>query len=229
MTSDTITLSIVIPTLNEETSLPRLLAQLHSKKSNTTEIIVVDGGSTDQTLTNIVETADLIIKSQPGRAEQMNAGAARAKGRCLWFLHADSKVDFDFETIITSSLGQHTWGWFDIRIDHRQKIFRMIEFMMNTRSRLTSVATGDQGLFMLKDIFVQSEGFPKIALMEDVAFAKKLRKLSKPFVSQHRVRTSARHWIENGPIQTIVKMWILRLLFCLKVSPVWLEKLYYKK
>ena len=229
MTSDTITLSIVIPTLNEETSLPRLLAQLHSKKSNTTEIIVVDGGSTDQTLTNIVDTVDLIIKSQPGRAEQMNAGAARAKGRCLWFLHADSKVDFDFETIITSSLGQHTWGWFDIRIDNRQKLFRMIEFMMNTRSRLTSVATGDQGLFMLKDIFVQSEGFPKIALMEDVAFAKKLRKLSKPFVSQHRVRTSARHWIENGPIQTIVKMWILRLLFCLKVSPVWLEKIYYKK
>ncbi len=229
MTSDAITLSIIIPTLNEETSLPRLLAQLQSKKSKTTEIIIIDGGSTDQTLSNSVDTADLVIKSRPGRAEQMNAGATRARGQCLWFLHADSKVEFDFETVINSSFDQHTWGWFDIRLDHHQKIFRLIEFMMNTRSRLTSVATGDQGLFVHKDVFIRSGCFPKIALMEDIALSKKLRRLSRPFVSRQRVRTSARYWIESGPIRTIVKMWILRLLFCLGVSPLWLARVYYRK
>ena len=221
-----ITLSVIIPALNEEQLLPLLLNELHTKKSSKTEIIVVDGGSTDKTLEVIRYTADQIIHAKPGRAEQMNAGAVCAKGKLLWFLHADSSISFKFENIIEAALHDHSCGWFDMHLNHPKRIFRIIESMMNLRSRVTSIATGDQGIFVRKDVFLEIGFFPSIAIMEDIVFSKKLKRVGKPFISNARIKTSVRRWENNGPVRTILKMWALRLLFFLRAPPNWLKKQY---
>jgi rSAM/selenodomain-associated transferase 2 len=224
-----ISLSIIIPVRNEASHLPSLLNALQKRKSDNTEVIVVDGCSEDDTLNVICHKKNLILHSEPGRAQQMNTGARHAKGKYLWFLHADSKVDFDFESIIKSGLENKKWGWFNVRLSNTKIIFRVIELMMNYRSKITSVATGDQGIFIHKNIFIEQGLFPSIALMEDVKFSKKIRSSESPFISDTPLETSARRWEEDGPIRTILKMWTLRLLFFLGASPNWLNKQYNKK
>ena len=224
-----ISLSIIIPVRNEASHLPSLLNALQKRKSDNTEVIVVDGCSEDDTLNVICHKKNLILHSEPGRAQQMNTGARHAKGKYLWFLHADSKVDFDFESIIESGLKNKKWGWFNVRLSNTKIIFRVIELMMNYRSKITSVATGDQGIFIHKNIFIEQGLFPSIALMEDVKFSKKIRSSESPFISDTPLETSARRWEEDGPIRTILKMWTLRLLFFLGASPNWLNKQYNKK
>ena len=224
-----ISLSIIIPVRNEASHLPSLLNALQKRKSDNTEVIVVDGCSEDDTLNVICQRKNRILHSEPGRAQQMNTGAQHAKGEYLWFLHADSKVDFDFESIIESGLKNKKWGWFNVRLSNTKIIFRVIELMMNYRSKITSVATGDQGIFIHKNIFIEQGLFPSIALMEDVKFSKKIRSSESPFISDTPLETSARRWEEDGPIRTIFKMWTLRLLFFLGASPNWLNKQYNKK
>ena len=224
-----ISLSIIIPVRNEASHLPSLLNALQKRKSDHTEVIVVDGCSEDDTLNVICQRKNRILRSEPGRAQQMNTGARHAKGKYLWFLHADSKVDFDFESIIESGLKNKKWGWFNVRLSNTKIIFRVIESMMNYRSKITSVATGDQGIFIHKNIFIEQGLFPSIALMEDVKFSKKIRSSESPFISDTPLETSARRWEEDGPIRTIFKMWTLRLLFFLGASPNWLNKQYNKK
>ena len=224
-----ISLSIIIPVRNEASHLPSLLNALQKRKSDNTEVIVVDGCSEDDTLNVICQRKNRILHSEPGRAQQMNTGAQHAKGEYLWFLHADSKVDFDFESIIESGLKNKKWGWFNVRLSNTKIIFRVIESMMNYRSKITSVATGDQGIFIHKNIFIEQGLFPSIALMEDVKFSKKIRSSESPFISDTPLETSARRWEENGPIRTIFKMWTLRLLFFIGASPNWLNKQYNKK
>ena len=224
-----ISLSIIIPVRNEASHLPSLLNALQKRKSDNTEVIVVDGCSEDDTLNVICHKKNRILHSEPGRAQQMNTGARHAKGKYLWFLHADSKVDFDFESIIESGLKNKKWGWFNVRLSNTKIIFRVIESMMNYRSKITSVATGDQGIFIHKNTFIEQGLFPSIALMEDVKFSKKIKSSESPFISDTPLETSARRWEENGPIRTIFKMWTLRLLFFLGVSPNWLNKQYNKK
>ena len=224
-----ISLSIIIPVRNEADHLPSLLTALGKRKSDTTEIIVVDGSSEDNTLNVICQRENRILHSEPGRAQQMNTGARHAKGKYLWFLHADSKVDFDFESIIEFGLKTKKWGWFNVRLSNTKIIFRIIESMMNYRSKITSVATGDLGIFIHKHIFIEQGLFPSIALMEDVKFSKQMKSLGSPFISDTPLETSARRWEENGIIRTVFKMWALRLLFFLGVSPNWLSKQYNKK
>ena len=224
-----ISLSIIIPVRNEASHLPSLLNALQKRKSDNTEVIVVDGCSEDDTLNVICQRKIRILHSEPGRAQQMNTGARHAKGEYLWFLHADSKVDFDFESIIESGLKNKKWGWFNVRLSNTKIIFRVIESMMNYRSKITSVATGDQGIFIHKNIFIEQGLFPSIALMEDVKFSKKIRSSESPFISDTPLETSARRWEEDGPIRTVFKMWTLRLLFFLGASPNWLNKQYNKK
>ncbi|HAT52141.1 MAG TPA: glycosyl transferase [Betaproteobacteria bacterium] len=224
-----ISLSIIIPVRNEASHLPSLLNALQKRKSDNTEVIVVDGCSEDDTLNVICHKKNRILHSEPGRAQQMNTGARHAKGKYVWFLHADSKVDFDFESIIESGLKNKKWGWFNVRLSNTKIIFRVIESMMNYRSKITSVATGDQGIFIHKNIFIEQGLFPSIALMEDVKFSKKIRSSESPFISDTPLETSARRWEEDGPIRTIFKMWTLRLLFFLGASPNWLNKQYNKK
>ena len=224
-----ISLSIIIPVRNEASHLPSLLNALQKRKSDNTEVIVVDGCSEDDTPNVICHKKNRILHSEPGRAQQMNTGARHAKGKYLWFLHADSKVDFDFENIIESGLKNKKWGWFNVRLSNTKIIFRVIESMMNYRSKITSVATGDQGIFIHKNIFIEQGLFPSIALMEDVKFSKKIRSSESPFISDTPLETTARRWEEDGPIRTVFKMWTLRLLFFLGASPNWLNKQYNKK
>ena len=223
-----ILISIIIPTLNEEKNLENLLEQLRKLKTERTEIIVSDGGSTDKTRSVAERFADTTVISQRGRALQMNAGANYATGEILWFLHSDSKLYFDYEAEIISQLSTRSWGWCTTKIDSAKWIFRLIESMMNLRSKMTRIATGDQGFFVRKTSFIQVNKFPEIALMEDIVMSRNLKKVGVPYVSKKEIHTSSRKWEREGPIRTIFRMWMLRARFFFGASPERLAKVYYR-
>ena len=223
-----ILISIIIPTFNEEENLENLLTQLKELKTEKTEIIVSDGGSTDETRSVAERFADKLVISQKGRALQMNAAANYAAGEILWFLHSDSKLYFDYETEILSKLSTRSWGWCTAKLDSTKWIFRLIESMMNIRSKLTHIATGDQGFFVRKTAFIQVNKFPEIALMEDIVMSRNLKRIGKPYVSKKEIHTSCRKWEREGPIRTIFRMWMLRARFFLGASPEKLAKVYYR-
>ena len=217
------TLSIIIPTLNEASIIESLLAQLSDKDI---ELIVVDGGSDDQTAQRASAHAKL-VHSSAGRAIQMNAGAAAASGDWLWFLHADTQIIEPIKNYIDDmAQSDALWGRFAVRLDDSRWIFRVIERFMNVRSCFTSVATGDQGLFVNKRLFDELGGFPEIPLMEDVALSKRLRKVMPVHCSSLRLMTSARRWQQGGVLKTIFLMWWLRLANVIGVSPAQLVKWY---
>lgn len=219
-------LSVVIPVLNEAEAIVSSLR--HTRRCcRDAEIIVVDGGSTDGTDEKARELADIVALCERGRARQMNAGAAAASGNCLLFLHADTKLPVAAEAEILKALdGEAEWGRFDVRITGRPMILRVVGALMNLRSRLTGVATGDQAIFVKKAVFDQVGGFPLMPLMEDVALSKRLRRLSRPACLRSKVSTSGRRWEANGPLRTIVTMWLLRLAYVCGVSPDRLADLY---
>ena len=223
-----ILISIIIPTLNEEKNLENLLKQLRKLKTERTEIIVSDGDSTDNTRSVAERFADTTVISQRGRALQMNAGANYATGEILWFLHSDSKLYFDYEAEIISQLSTRSWGWCTTKLDSAKWIFRLIESMMNIRSKMTHIATGDQGFFVRKTSFIQVNKFPEIALMEDIVMSCNLKRIGKPYVSKNEIYTSCRKWEREGPIRTIFRMWMLRARFFFGASPERLAKAYYR-
>ena len=223
-----ILISIIIPTLNEEKNLENLLEQLRKLKTERTEIIVSDGGSTDNTRSVAERFADTTVISQRGRALQLNAGANYATGEILWFLHSDSKLYFDYEAEIISQLSTRSWGWCTTKLDSAKWIFRLIESMMNLRSKMTHIATGDQGFFVRKTLFIQVNKFPEIPLMEDIVMSRKLKRIGKPYVSKNEIHTSCRKWEQEGPIRTIFHMWILRARFFFGASSERLAKVYYR-
>jgi len=216
-------LSIIIPALNEASNIESLLAQLSGEDI---ELIVVDGGSDDQTAQRASAHAKL-VHSSAGRAIQMNAGAAAASGDWLWFLHADTQIIEPIKNYIDDMWQSDVlWGRFAVRLDDSRWIFRVIERFMNVRSCFTSVATGDQGLFVNKRLFDELGGFPEIPLMEDVAISKRLRKVMPVHCSSLRLMTSARRWQQGGVLKTIFLMWWLRLAYVIGVSPAQLVKWY---
>ena len=217
-------LSIIIPALNEASTIQALLEQLPS--NDDCELIVVDGGSTDRTIA-IANAYARVIQSSPGRAIQMNAGAAIAQGDWLWFLHADTQIIEPIKNYIDDmAQSDALWGRFAVRLDDSRWIFRVIERFMNGRSCFTSVATGDQSLFVNKRLFDELGGFPEIPLMEDVALSKRLRKVMPLHCSSLRLMTSARRWQQGGVLKTIFLMWWLRLAYVVGVSPARLVKWY---
>ena len=190
-------------------------------------MIVVDGGSTDETFALAKISADQVIRSTRGRAKQMNAGAAVASGDVLLFLHADTFLPDGADTILKNiPLNDQTWGRFDVRLSGPSWLFRAIEQGMNLRSRLTGIATGDQAIFVSRQCFINTGGFPEIALMEDIAFSKLLKRLSKPVCLNEKVTTSSRRWEKYGPVRTIVRMWCLRLRYYFGGDPARLVKHY---
>lgn len=219
--------SIVIPCLNEATEVEACLLQLQPFRRAGVEVIVVDGGSVDATLTVSEALADRCILAKPGRAVQMNSGALCAQGELLFFLHVDTRLPEDFLQLLAAlPVDTFFWGRFDVRLSGRHWAFRLIEKAMNMRSRCSGVATGDQVIFMSKKIYQYVDGFPEIALMEDVAMSKQLRRIVGPLCCRQQVVTSSRRWEQHGIVQTVVKMWCLRLAYCLGVNPLWLAKLY---
>jgi rSAM/selenodomain-associated transferase 2 len=218
--------SFIIPVLNEEATVAPLLRDLRQRFPHS-ELIVVDGGSGDRTVAEALPLCDQLLLGERGRASQMNLGGRVASASCLFFLHADTRPDFCAAVLDACVVQKPTWGFCRIRLSGRQRHFRVIEWFMNWRSRLTSVATGDQMLFVSKRVFDETGGFDAIPLMEDIAYCRRLRVLSRPMIIEQRVVTSSRRWEEGGVARTVVRMWLLRLAYFIGVAPSSLWRYYY--
>ncbi|OGA64456.1 MAG: glycosyl transferase [Betaproteobacteria bacterium RIFCSPLOWO2_12_FULL_65_14] len=216
-------LSIVLPTLNEAGEIREALDALAPLRARGHEVIVADGGSSDGTPSLAQGLCDRVITGAPGRALQMNAGARAASGDAFVFLHADTRLPAGADALIACALGGSCWGRFDVTIDARHPLLRVVAWAMSVRSRLTGIATGDQAIFVRRDAF---DGFAEIALMEDIAFSKAMRRRAAPACLRARVRTSGRRWETRGVLRTILLMWRLRLLYFLGARPERLARLY---
>ena len=208
-------LSVVVPALNEAARIHAALEALAPLRARGHEVIVVDGGSEDATMELALPLATQVIKAARGRALQMNAGARAARGDAFIFLHADTCLPARADELVLRALEHAAWGRFDVRITGRAAL-TIVAAMMNIRSRLTGVATGDQAIFVRRDAF---PGFPEIALMEDIALSRELKRRGRPACLRERVRTSGRRWEARGVLRTIFLMWRLRLLYALGVPP----------
>jgi rSAM/selenodomain-associated transferase 2 len=221
-------LSIVIPCLNEAGVIGSLLQLLQPLRTQGHEVILVDGGSSDGTPAVAGPLVDCLLLSEAGRGRQMNRGAQVATREILWFLHADSLLPPGATQAVLEGLGQsgQAWGRFDVRFAGSHPLLRLVAFMMNWRSRLSGIATGDQGVFVAREAFVRVGGFPEIPLMEDVALSRALKRVSRPLCLRLPLVTSSRRWESRGILRTIVLMWWLRLAFALGVSPQRLARMY---
>ena len=210
-------ISIVIPVLNEAGRIVATLTALAPLRAQGAELIVVDGGSSDGTAALCKGLADAVLSAPRGRALQMNAAARAASAAVLLFLHADTRLPDDALTQIAQAVQTQPWGRFDVRIAGRSPILPVVAALMNTRSRLTGIATGDQALFVRRDAFDAVGGFPAQPLMEDIELCKRLRRLGRPACLRAKVVTSGRRWDSRGAWRTIGLMWRLRLLYWLGV------------
>jgi len=227
--TDLKTISLVLPVRNEARLIREQLQRLQCYRAKGHEVIVIDGGSVDATVEQTKGLVDRCEASAVGRSNQMNHGASEAKGDILLFLHADTKLPINADECICTALTAQDsrWGWFDIKLSKPQLAFRVVATMMNLRARLTSVSTGDQALFVERGLFQEVGGFPPLALMEDIAISKVLRRRGSPARPVGLVTTSSRRWEENGLISTILLMWRLRFLYFIGVKPQRLRDMYY--
>ncbi|MFT5211449.1 MAG: rSAM/selenodomain-associated transferase 2 [Flavobacterium sp.] len=240
MMKPSISFSIIVPLLNEEGNIEQLIQSLSAiiahenaesnEDKSTIEIIMVDGGSLDTTvaLLNKLESCQ-IISTEVGRAKQMNEGAKKAKNDVLVFLHADTILPVNALSLLRDNfwLSDKKWGRFDVYIKGEHLLFRVIEYMINQRSKLSGICTGDQAIFVKKQTFDDLSGYASIPLMEDIDLSKRLKKFSSPYCFREKVITSNRRWAQRGIIRTILSMWQLRFLFFIGVSPNKLHKKYY--
>jgi rSAM/selenodomain-associated transferase 2 len=222
-----VTISVVIPTLNEEQTIIETLSL--TARLGFEEIIVVDGGSTDQTRARAqsLGLAQVLI-SQPGRARQLNAGAQVGRGDVLLFLHADTHLPPSAKSRIEAALENRlaVGGRFDVQFDIPSVWSYLISALMNIRSRLTRISTGDQALFVRKEVFEQLGGYSDIPIMEDIDLTARLKRRGPTIALRERVTTSFRRWQRQGPLKTILLMWMLRLLYWLGVNPHRLKNFY---
>ena len=216
-------LALIIPTLNEAARIGAALEALAPLRARGHQVIVVDGGSADTTVELALPLSDQVVTSAKGRAVQLNAGAHAAQAEALVFLHADTRLPQRADEHILRALERASWGRFDVRIESRHPLLRIVACAMNLRSRLTGIATGDQAIFVRREAF---PGFPEIALMEDIAFSRVMKRRGRPACLRERVSTSGRRWEARGVLRTIVLMWRLRLLYALGVAPQRLARQY---
>ena len=239
MTVYPLKISIIIPLLNEADNLPELMAHIVSLNPAPQQVILVDGGSVDGSVTvakemlKSIKTSQSaidwhIIESTVGRAQQMNAGAMLATGDVLLFLHADTELPADAIDNVQQAIAQYDWGRFDVRLDSHEPLLKIVGLMINQRSRLTGIATGDQAIFIKKSLFERMNGYPDQPLMEDIELCKRLKKISRPACLKSKVTTSARRWQQHGTWRTIFLMWHLRFDYWRGVSPNVLKQRYYK-
>jgi rSAM/selenodomain-associated transferase 2 len=219
-------ISVVIPTLNEADHIAQTIIGV--RQAGECEIIVVDGGSQDGTPAIARSCADMVVAAPRGRARQMNVGAQVATGEVLLFLHADTVLPHGFPGLIVQALHEPLvqGGRFDVRLDAPGWPFRMIETLMNVRSRWTRISTGDQAIFVRRATFMALGGYPEVELMEDLELSIKLKRRGKIACLRTRVLTSARRWQRDGVLRTIVLMWGLRLGHFLGVPPEQLKAFY---
>jgi rSAM/selenodomain-associated transferase 2 len=213
-------LSIIVPMLNEAAGIVAALQALAPLRSAGAEIIVVDGGSADHSVALATSLADQVASVARGRARQMNAGAALANGKVLLFLHADTRLPAAADRLVDQTIAAgRQWGRFDVRIAGKSAWLPVVATMMNLRSRLSGIATGDQAMFVLRDTFRAVGGFPGIALMEDIALSRRLLARGRPACLAAKVTTSGRRWEAQGVWRTILLMWRLRLRYFFGADP----------
>ncbi|MGP5176423.1 MULTISPECIES: TIGR04283 family arsenosugar biosynthesis glycosyltransferase [Psychrobacter] len=239
------TVSIIIPVLNEANNLPLLLDNINKLNPNPQQVIVVDGGSNDDSIGIIRSFINELMldndrkidwqmtESKAGRALQMNAGAALATGEVLLFLHADTQLPINAIESVSEAMKRAEWGHFDVQIASRQPTLRLVSQMINWRSRLSGIATGDQAIFISQSLFEQIGNYPNQALMEDVELCKQLKGkqlkgIAKPACLKSKVITSARRWQQHGTWRTIILMWHLRFDYWRGVSADNIKARYYK-
>lgn len=212
-------LTVIIPALDEAPTIGGTLATLAPLVERGVEVVVVDGGSRDATARIAREHGARVAVTGRGRARQMNAGAALARGDALLFLHADTRLPANADALVQHALQQRPWGRFDVRIEGDARTLALVAALMNLRSRLTGIATGDQAMFATREAFAAVGGFPEQPLMEDIELSRRLRRLAPPACLRERAATSGRRWMEQGVWRTIVLMWRLRLAYWLGASP----------
>lgn len=225
-------LAVIVPVLNEASAIGTALAQLVPLRQRGTTVIVVDGGSSDDTVELARRAADQVLVAPPGRASQMNAGAQRALTDAamdtLLFLHADTRLPARADALIGAACAGRrlAWGRFDVRIDGRSPALSLVAAMMNRRSRLTGICTGDQCLFATRALFETLGGFAPLPLMEDVDFSRRARRCAWPTAIHDRAVTSGRRWERHGVARTVLLMWRLRLGYFFGADPARLAAAY---
>ena len=223
-------LSIVIPALNEAAGLEATLQALQPLRLRGVELVLADGGSSDATPTLAQPWVDAVVDAPRGRALQMNAGAARARADVLLFLHADTRLPPLADVLVLQAVQRSDkgacWGRFDVRIEGRPRMLRVVAALMNLRSRASGIATGDQAIFITREAFERVGGFPEQALMEDIEISRRLKRLGRPACLRARVCTSGRRWEQRGVWRTIVLMWRLRWRYWRGESPARLAEAY---
>jgi rSAM/selenodomain-associated transferase 2 len=219
-------ISVIVPVLNEEKSIAVTLEALLALAPY--EIIIVDGGSSDRTRELAARFQVKVISSERGRARQMNRGARAASGDVLLFLHADTRLPTSALNDISAALSdaRYLGGRFDVELDGEHWVLPLVGRMISYRSRISKVGTGDQGIFVRREVFERMQGFQDIALMEDIAFCRTLKRMGEVACLRSRVVTSARRWEVDGVWRTIVRMWTLKLLYFAGVSPARLKQFY---
>ena len=220
------TIAVIVPLLNERERLLDLLEMLN--ELNADEVMLVDGGSTDGTREMISKARFSWCSSEAGRSLQMNRGAEQCRSGILLFIHADTLISSSHIAAVKEALTDTAivGGRFDISLSGRHAVFRVIEWMINVRSRLSRINTGDQCQFVRRDVFERLNGFPHQPLMEDIEFSKQLKRMGSVAALSDRVVTSSRRWEQHGIIRTILLMWKLRLLYWMGSSPDYLVKIY---
>ena len=221
-------ISIIIPVLNEAAGIQNFLQSLQALRKLGHEVILVDGGSNDNTCELARPLVDKLLHSERGRAKQQILGAKNASGYIFLFLHADTRLpDLAEYRILKKLANGRYWGFFNVKLSGSHWLLRIIGKMMSWRSCLTGICTGDQALFVKRSVYNKVNGIPDIALMEDIAFSKRLLKAHKPVCLEEKVITSSRRWEQKGIIKTIIFMWGLRLSYFFRVKPEILHKIYY--
>ncbi len=220
-------LSVIVPMLNERLAIAKSLSALRAGAPGA-ELIVVDGGSTDGSLELVAGRCDKLLKAPAGRALQMNYGAREAKGDILAFVHADTLVPADFQEQIELALNDSAvvGGRFDVELDDPRMVYRLIATLINLRSRLTKVGTGDQSFFVRRSVFEALGGYKAIEICEDLDFARRLKRMGKIACLRSRVITSARRWQKHGVLRTTLLMWFIKMMFLLGVPPAFLKRFY---
>jgi rSAM/selenodomain-associated transferase 2 len=220
-------LSVIVPMLNES---PRIAATLNAIRRATreAEIIVVDGGSSDASVAIARPLCNVLISASRGRAHQMNAGAGRSDGDALVFVHADTIVPRTFAADIAAALSDPAvvGGRFDVRLDASALPYRIIGVMISIRSRISRTGTGDQAIFVRRDVFDRLGGFPELELCEDLEFSRRLKRAGRIACLRTCVTTSARRWGRDGVVRTVVRMWMIRAMYLMGVSPARLKRMY---
>lgn len=236
-------LSVVVPVWQDDEALAALLAALqrqltpHPLLLQQVEVIVVQADDAPRSTPAELSSPHISLESglsvtrllaPRGRGQQLDAGVRRARGEWLWLLHVDSEVPLAAFEYLCSPLPPG-WGRFEVQLGQETTAAKLIAASMNLRSRLSGICTGDQGMFVHRRLLDRVGGVPRQPLMEDIELSRRLGRLCRPLCPPIVLVTSARRWVRDGVVRTILMMWIFRLRYWAGASPDVLARDYYRR